>query len=340
MHRNNRAPIFVLLLFLCVNLLYMGLFLGGPGRGNLDWHLLPTAGGVPKELAAKGFTPLHDSRVKGMDGQLYYYIANDLLGNKDTPELIPSEAYRYQRIGLPLAARAMATLLGQDWVSSATYYMVNLLGVSLGVWVLACFFSNHGRSPTLALLWGLSYGTTFSLIYGHQDGFADSMLILAIISHFGKRPVLYVLCATLACLSREVYILFPFVLWLFELYRDISTKQLWTNSKLSIKKLLWKAIPGIIWSVWQFYLFLHFGNFASSQGSNSMGGFLEFLPQYLMKFANIFFTTWHFEFVYLVNFTMILLTGFVVALTALKKQSRDELTPMLYFFISLLLLYL
>jgi len=79
-----------------VSIYTMTTYLKGPLNGNFDHYLMQAdRWGMPEEIKQHGVTPLYlDEWNSGWDGQFYYYIANDLLGYKDTPEHIDADAYR------------------------------------------------------------------------------------------------------------------------------------------------------------------------------------------------------------------------------------------------------
>ena len=72
--------------FLLFTILSFWVYLERTLEGDINNHIL--AGemfGTPSELVQKGIKPLyHGEGQTGWDGQFYYYMANDLLGLKDT----------------------------------------------------------------------------------------------------------------------------------------------------------------------------------------------------------------------------------------------------------------
>ena len=99
-------------------------------------------------------TPGHS----GWDGQFHFYIANDLLLQKDTAQHIDAPTYRYQRIGLPLLARGLAFLTFSDWVSPLAYWGTSVLLVAAGTFAFAWMLATLGLPPWLSLVWALSGG--------------------------------------------------------------------------------------------------------------------------------------------------------------------------------------
>lgn len=133
-------------------------YLHGTLEGQINNHIL--AGdmfGVPDALQQKGIKPLYYGPGRtGWDGQFYYYIANDLLGLKDTSEHIDASTYRYQRVGLSLYTAIVAALTGQDWVSPDTFFVSYFVLVLVATWFGA----------KLLIVRGGGGGTRYSPCYG------------------------------------------------------------------------------------------------------------------------------------------------------------------------------
>lgn len=94
-----------------------------------------------------------DATDVGYDGQFAYYIAVDLGGawrHMDAP------AYRYARLGYPLAARLAA--LGIAALVPWTMLALNLAAVAAGAWALAAWLRERGASPWWALVYGFYPG--------------------------------------------------------------------------------------------------------------------------------------------------------------------------------------
>ncbi|NQE51537.1 hypothetical protein [Herbaspirillum rubrisubalbicans] len=211
--RNNRllVPLVIAVAAVLITLSLTFTYVNGVLQGNFRHIFLPSKmWGIPEKVAAHGFDEFfQDDTNQGWDGQFYFFIANDPLALADTEQHIDSDAYRYQRIGLPLLANLTAKLSGQDWVSPTTYYITNLGLLFVATFLGAFFFRSRGINPCWILLWTLGMGTQVTQLHGLPDGAADALLIIALICLVNGRTVLYGVAATFAVLTREIYMLVP-----------------------------------------------------------------------------------------------------------------------------------
>lgn len=270
-------PFLVSLAVATIAALYLFCYMGGEIRGNINWHVLPGAMfGVPEEIAAKGFEPLYlYPGETGWDGQFYYYISNDLLAQKDTAEHIDADAYRYQRIGLPLLAKSLSVILGKSWVSPTVYYLASFIIVVTATYVLSVWIQIQGFSPWISLFWGVGIGTQLTLLNGLPDAAADGLLILSIVSYLSQNPILYCIFITLAALSREAYILIAGFILLFTLAHNLYGFNLYGFRELNWKRLIKQTIiftlPCVIFVAWQIYLKATFAVSPREQATGILG---------------------------------------------------------------------
>lgn len=204
-------PLFISALAILVTISVTMIYVDRVLQGEFRHIFLPAQMfGVPEKLAAHGYDTLFkDEHTTGWDGQFYYYIANDPFARADTPAHLDADAYRYQRIGLPLLAFAAAKLTGQHWVSPQTYYLTNLAILFVATFMTACFFRRHDIHPLWVLLWTLGMGTQMTQMHGLPDGAADGLLLIALICLLNGRTLPYVIAMAFAALSREIYALVP-----------------------------------------------------------------------------------------------------------------------------------
>ncbi|MDG0794533.1 hypothetical protein OMP38_29605 [Cohnella ginsengisoli] len=227
-------------------------------NGHMWGSLLPGATfGVPEVSKAIGMYPV--TQV-GWDGQFYYNISNDLLGNTDVPAHIDSPSYRYQRITVPLLANLLSKLLGYySYTPPLVFHLVQILLMGLAIYILSSFLIKKGISPYYSLFWGLSINSINTLLHGLTDASADSLFIISLILILEKRYNLYVLAASLLLLNREGYAVFAAVVFILAFFGKLEVLQ---KFKLSSIKF---AIPGILLIVWYAYVTIHFGQTPSSQ---------------------------------------------------------------------------
>lgn len=267
-------PLWCVLIVLMFSALAMGLYLRGPLGGDFDKHFMPAERwGVPPELAARGLGFLYrGANESGWDGQFYYYIANDLTDNRHTRAYLDADAYRYQRIGLPLLAKAASMLLLQDWVSPAMYYGVSLALVLLATFVSAAFLRARGVSPYWSLVWALALGTQITLLNGLPDAAADALLLMALVAYLSGRGAVYLPLVALSALAREGYVLFPAVILAVEAWWVLSHRR-WRMPDL-IGLGLW-ALPLLVFGVWHLFIRLHFTQTPAQQAHGILGPFME-----------------------------------------------------------------
>lgn len=146
----------------------------------------------------------------GYDGQFSYYIALDP-GNAryymDSP-LFPTD-YRYTRIVYPLLARALA--LGQPAIIPYTLLFINWLAVAGGTFAAGAWLRRKGRSPWLALIYGLYPGLFLATWRDLTEPVAYGLVALAVylFDFGGRRRILYAgVSFALAALARETTLLF------------------------------------------------------------------------------------------------------------------------------------
>jgi hypothetical protein len=340
--KKQTKSVAILALFGLVTALSFAIYLERTLQGNINYFMLPAQMfGVPSDLAERGIVPLYyGAHHTGWDGQFYYYIANDILGQKDTPKHIDSDAYRYQRVGLSLYAAIAAKVALQDWVSPKFFFLAYFLLVAAAVWVGARLFQSRGLAPWLILLWALSTGTQVTLFNALPDAAADAFLILALPLLFARRFWLAAIPLTFSVLSREAYLLVPVLIALVLFIERLKHEKVWdqgiTPSRgiaaplgkaLRMQALYALAIPAGVYAAWWGYVTLHFGKTPGSQAHNILGW-----P--LLSWADFFIgglTNAHrfvgagmgarFEAVGLALFLLVLVAAAWMALAVLRRDS-------------------
>lgn len=224
-------------------------------EGRFYGPLLPSpVFGVPQSAASLGVQPVVHRDSTGWDGQFYYYQSNDLLARDDTIDHLDNPAYRYQRIGAPLLARAASTLLGYSLTPPFLYHLVQIAFTALGFGVLVYWLVQHQWSPWYAFAWLASGGVVTALYNGLPDAVGDAFFIFAFCALWYRRIGWYVLTASLLVLIREGYVVFPFIVFLATLFGRFN----WLDVENYWKRLALAAIPGIVLVLWTGYLTLHF----------------------------------------------------------------------------------
>lgn len=271
-------PWLITLVFVIYTLLSFGIYLERTLQGDINNHIL--AGdmfGMPEDIKDRGIKPLYYGPGNtGWDGQFYYYISNDLLGLKDTPIHIDSPSYRYQRMGMSLFAALTAKIALQDWVSPAWYFWSYFFLLTFATYVGGAIFYRLAGNSALILLWSLSVGTQITLFNALPDAAADAFLIIAIALMMRKHYLASAVPFAFACLSREVYVIFPLaIVFCYVVGGILSARNLGHKISLSYfcawKPHYYLLIPIIVTVIWQTYIVHHFGIRPAEQAHNIMG---------------------------------------------------------------------
>ncbi len=286
--RKYGANSLVVCLTLALSLFVMSLYVEGPLNGNFDHHVMTAKRfGQPAELREHGLTSLYRTKEdKGWDGQFYYFMANDILATKDSAQHMDSDAYRYQRIGLPLVAKALSLVLLQDWVSPALYYASSLLLVLMATLYGAAFLQRRGVAPFYILFWSLAAGTQLTMMNGLPDAAADAMLIIALTALLDHKLIRYALAMTLAVLTREAYMLLPFFIAvasvLYPLRDPLQRRLEQLITQLRTPGVLVHLIPLLAFGLWQGWVRLRFSGTPVEQAQGILGLPLVSLWQHLI----------------------------------------------------------
>ena len=267
--RQYLSVLACVLLTAMVSIYTMATYVKGPLNGNFDHYLMQAdRWGMPEAIREHGVTPLYlDGWNSGWDGQFYYYIANDLLAQKDTASHIDADAYRYQRIGIPILSKLLSLALFQEWVSPFIYYLTHFLLILLGTAVAARFFVEQGVPVYWIIPWSMGMGTQISLLNGLPDGAADALLILGMVAGYQKRYWAYSIAITFACLSREAYVAFPAIfVGAHVLERMIKQKSI--RPYLDLILLL---CPLVIFVAWHSFIRMRFAMTPTEQSASVLG---------------------------------------------------------------------
>lgn len=165
------------------------------------------AGGDPLELARIGtrFSEANPAGSEGYDGQFVYYIARDPLPQSVAPH-IDEPAYRYQRILLPMLARALA--LGSPdlipWVIPAISLAAHVLAVQL----LSRLLTAWEFSRWYALSYGLWLGLLYALRLDLPEALAFALIVVAIYAQYRGKSSLAWLAYGLALFAKETTLFF------------------------------------------------------------------------------------------------------------------------------------
>ncbi len=209
------------------------------------------------------FAELDPEGEPGYDGQFSYYMARCLAPERVSAYLdVP--AYRYQRILYPLLARVFAlgrvanvpwTLLGLNWVVHGL--------ATLGV----CWVLREQQIPVrYALIYGLWVGQIASVGLDLHEPLAYGLIVAAWVMRMRRRDDMFALLISLALFAKETTLIF-WVAAIFPLYRNhIQRSSLWILLS-----------GGLLFTLWQFWLWQTFGAVGIASGGDMATGF-EWIP--------------------------------------------------------------
>ncbi len=277
--RSWLSPIIVTGLTLIVSVVLMLIYRHNVLADDLDNHILSAkVFGMPRALLDHGLVPFYQGKESGWDGQFYYYIANDPLDRADTADHLDADAYRYQRIGLPLLAWIASKAAFRDWVSPTTYYLTNLGLILFATLVGTLYLRRVGTRPEWILFWSLSLGVQLTVLNALPDGAADALLLVALVCLFCRQRAGFAVIATLASLAREAYVIVPMIYLLVSAYETVMSRRArttgptmaatdWGGTAIGwLRTSAWPAIvPVAIFAAWQLFLRLRFHHAPSSQ---------------------------------------------------------------------------
>jgi hypothetical protein len=137
----------------------------------------------------------------GYDGQFYAELAADpLLLRPETARALDNAAYRATRVALPLSAWALA--LGHGRLAVVLYQVMCWVLAIAGVYAVARWLEDEGRSPLRAAPLAVSAGVVASLLRSLPDAAAAGLLVLGVWLG-GRRHRLAVPVLSVAALARE-----------------------------------------------------------------------------------------------------------------------------------------
>ncbi len=221
---------------------------------------------MPQREQAVGMRPVSKF---GYDGQLYYWMSNDVFGRYDAVEAMDEPLYRYQRIGMPMLAGAIATVFGFELTPPLLYHTLQFGMTAAGFGALVYWLLVNQLNPAYALGWLVSCGTLQSLWLGILDAPADAIFVFTILAVLAGRLWWYAPLATLLLLTREGYVAYVFGIFLVTTISRFAWQDKLGNWK-QLVRFSWKdvsgywkpvvltAIPGIVMLAWTAYLAIHF----------------------------------------------------------------------------------
>lgn len=249
--------------------------------------VLVRAGGDPLALARLGtrFSHADPAGTEGYDGQFIYYIARDPRPTVVAP-LIDDPPYRYQRILLPLLARALSfgSAAALPWVLIG----LGLAAHAAGTWAVAELLAGYRVSRWYALIYGLWVGFLLALRLDLPEPLAYGLVAAAILAHQREKPALGWVFYGLALFTKEVAVFFAVAQGLASLW-----ERRWAHAAglAAVAGLPFAAFQGWLWAVFGRPGFgLGGGGVTGLEVIPFMGlwriGFIS--PAYLLAYAVVF----------------------------------------------------
>lgn len=180
--------------------------------------------------------PLEQGWNIGYDAQWYYQIALDPFGAVSE---LDQPAFRYQRIVYPLIVRLLS--LGVPSLIPWMMLTVNLISAGLGCVSLGLLLSRRKSSPVFALVWILSLGYLLTIRMDLLEPLALAFALIGWLAYENERTGLAVLLFALSGLTKEVGLVFPAALILWEILRR-EWKQVYALAASILPYLIWYMI--------------------------------------------------------------------------------------------------
>jgi hypothetical protein len=179
----------------------------------------------------------------GYDGQFAYQIARDPL-NGWTKIDVP--AYRYQRIVYPMTARVLA--LGSVDLVPWTLIIINVIALTVGVWLTEEILRHFNVSRWYALIYGLSAGTLMPVRLDLAEPLAYALAQAGVLLALKDRWRWAAVMLAFAALTKEMTLVVAAGIALVYLYQ-----RQWP------RLLAFSAIVLLPFAIWQMILWQWFG---------------------------------------------------------------------------------
>lgn len=186
--RQRKAVVVVSAVTLIVSTLLCLMVLVGHPDGPLAFALIGTR-----------FSEGNADGTTGYDGQFVYFIARD--GAEAVP-YIDGPTLRYQRIGYPLIARALA--LGNADLVPWTLLLVNLIAHTVATALLAYLLAGLRVSPYYALVYAFWIGCLFALRFDLTELLCYTFALGGIVLYLRERYIWAILLLMLSTITKEL----------------------------------------------------------------------------------------------------------------------------------------
>lgn len=228
------------------------------------WHSSALVRMDPREsmsLIPRSEDPLFVYTPNGhYDGVYFYAIALDPVATELPNRLIDSASYRYGHAGYGWLAALLSW--GHAPLVPHVLLSINLIGFPLAAYLMSRLAAAFGWSPWGGLVVALNPGLIYALTVDTSEILCAVLLAGALLAWHERRPVESAILLALLCLVKEIFVVVPAGLALWELMKRRREEGFRERFALLI------AVPFPL-AVWWFYLYAAFGEwpFQSYPGS-------------------------------------------------------------------------
>jgi hypothetical protein len=211
------------------------------GQGHWTWllHVSPEMPALRKHIEQE-LGPLGPLVPCGHDGQQFYAIARDPLGQRGTPDLVDQPRYRYQRILYPLLAGGGGFLPPRAVLWGLIVWSAVGAGLLLVGTADLCFHLGLQRWTVLLTLFNV--GVLYSAVTLTTDILAAGLAIAGVSLWVRNRTTAAMALFALAALSREVSLLVPWSLALVAWLERVRFRAVFVA--------MLPTIPVAVWWIW------------------------------------------------------------------------------------------
>jgi len=282
------------------------LLFAGTRLAHVGWDAAQLA-----ELGTR-FTVLDPQGTEGYDGQFSYMMAVELDPQTVAPHL-DRPAYRYQRILLPLLARAVA--LGDAGAVPWALLLLGVVSAAAGTAAVARIMLDHGQWEGYALGYGLWVGVVASVGLFLHEALAYGLVALAWLAFRRSKDGWGAVGLTLSLFAKETTL--PFVVAALAVHA--------AGSGADRRRRLWIGCGLVAFLIWQLWLWRIFGEPGIGSGG-AMSTPFEFIP--LMGFLRIGAVSPQAFVLFLVIFgPMVVLPALWGVWAAIRRLRAERLQP-------------
>lgn len=222
------------------------------------------------------FSTGNPAGTEGYDGQFVYFIARD---PETAPRFIAQggdiPAYRFQRILLPLAGRALA--LGQEALIPWALLTVNLVALAAGTAVLEALLRAEGVSRWYALGYGLSLVGVGCVRLSLTEPLAYGLALAGVYYGQRQRWITSAVAFGLAGLAKETTLIMAAGYGVYLVWQFISSQQVASLRRHLIETTTFAVIGLAPFVLLQGVLYTRLGAFGVGSGGNLATSF-EVVP--------------------------------------------------------------